>query len=196
MFKIPQDILGHLANRALEMVNEQIAAGRDIDGKPYEYSEKPFTRPLARSGIPKANMKGLEKSDEIGIFKTKAGKPWMVVFGGYKKLREYAGRSTTSDFLNFSGKTLSALTSKPSGADMIKLGFTNARAAEIAFYLNVSGAGRSRKLWKFMGLTKENQEILKDELIQLLQERGVLENEAIAYLKSAGLRLTRISVLS
>jgi len=42
------------------------------------------------------------------------------------------------------------------------IGFNNKKAAQIAYYLNVSGAGRGRKLWKFFGLTKNNIDRLLD----------------------------------
>jgi len=44
----------------------------------------------------------------------------------------------------------------------IIVSFASRRAAEKAYYLNVAGAGKSRKFWKFMGLTDKNEGILAD----------------------------------
>ncbi len=44
------------------------------------------------------------------------------------------------------------------------IGFTNSSDAKKAYYLNVSGAGKSRKLWKFLGITTKQKEILQNEI--------------------------------
>lgn len=167
-YKIPENILQYASQRAIELIKEQIAEGIDIEGKPYRYSTRPFARPV--SGIPGWGKikNSLLKSKEIKLFRTKEGKLWVRVEGGYRRFREFTGRKPDGDFLQYSGKMLAALSSSPKSPNKIILGFSTARASEIAFYLNVSGAGRSRRLWRFLGLTKENEQRLADEISALL----------------------------
>jgi hypothetical protein len=44
--------------------------------------------------------------------------------------------------------------------DSITVGWSDATLAQRAFWLNVSGAGKSRHLWKFLGLSQAQQEAL------------------------------------
>ena len=159
---IPPDILNLAATRILQLILKQIAEGRDIEGKAYQYSTKTFARPAGNSLIPGGKFKDAEKAGDITLFKTKAGKLWMLIHGGYKKYRELAGRSTEGDFLNFSGNMLAAMTARVNG-NLINVGFSSQGESEKAFYLNISGAGRSHRLWKFFGLNKQNMEAVARE---------------------------------
>ncbi|MHB2150577.1 hypothetical protein ACX8XP_16105 [Calditrichota bacterium LG25] len=46
--------------------------------------------------------------------------------------------------------------------NQVIIGFTDPIQAQKAFWLNISGVGRSRKLWKLLGLRKEQWEQLKN----------------------------------
>jgi hypothetical protein len=174
--KIDQTTLAGLATRSLYYLNKQIDAGVDIDGKPYQYSTKPFARP--RGGIPfKQSLKSLVKSGRLTEFK-RGGKHWVVFLGGYKDFRSITGRNPDGDFLEFTGKLRQSIIAKPnSDGRSIKIGFSSAKQATLAYYFNFSGVGKSRKLWKFLGLTEENKTLLlndaknqlKDDLIILAQ---------------------------
>ena len=188
--KIPREILTELARKALEMTHAQIASGKDIDGNPYSYSTRPFVRPAGKSGIPASDLKRLEKSGEISLFKSKqSGKLWMMVHGGYKSLRTLAGRNPEGDFLAGTGNMLASMTSRPQGDNSVVMGFANQRSAEKAFYLNVAGAGKGRKLWRFMGLTKENIDLIADEFGKKIMESDAMSQEIRRVLKASGINL-------
>lgn len=153
---------------AIELINEQIAAGRDINNKPYKYGTRPFARPLG--GLRGVNIKSAVKSGKIKPFSTKNGARWGVITGGYASLREMRGLSTSGDFLQDTGRLLRDLTAKQTSGIEARIGFSSTRSAEIAYYLNKSGAGKSRRLWQFLGLTPENRQKLADELGVLIAE--------------------------
>ncbi len=160
-------IATRIAYRALELINEQIEAGKDIDGKAYKYSEKPFFRPYSKSLV--AKLGGKAKKGVLYSTVKRQGKMGMIVLQGYKSIREAYGRATDDDFLQFTGNMLAAMDIIKVEANSATIGFTNPRMAQIAFWLNVSGAGKSRKLWKFFGLTKESQDKLAETLKELQQ---------------------------
>lgn len=173
--RIPESALKVLAQRALQYVNAQIDEGVDSDGKRYEYSTKPFARPRGgmighSSGAPlKQTVKQLEKQGRLETFRNRNGKLWMLVKGGYKDYREMTGRATDGDFLTFTGKLRASMFARPHGQGAVMIGFAGQRNADIAFYMNVSGVGRGRKLWKFLGLTPDNQRALLADAVRLLQ---------------------------
>lgn len=167
MIKVSKDILDKIGSRVIELINEQIANGIDFEGKQYSYSTKPFKRPVGNKYLSK--FKKAEKDNKIKYFKTSKGSLWMVVLGGYKSYRNIIGRSGTSDFLQDTGKMLAALNYKIKG-NKIEIGFTSKKEAEKAFWLNTSGAGKSKTKWKFLGLTDENLDKLVKEFAELIIE--------------------------
>lgn len=174
--KIPEAALKVLAQRALQYVNQQIDEGVDADGKAYEYSTRPFARP--RGGAPlKSSVKQLEKQGRLETFRNGTGKLWMLVTGGYKDYREMTGRQPDGDFLTFTGKLRASMFAKPHGQGAVMIGFAGQRNATIAFYMNVSGVGRGRKLWKFLGLTPDNQRALLADATRLLQASPEMAEE-------------------
>lgn len=152
--------------RAIELINEQIEAAKDRNGQSYSYSTKPFARPMG--GLKGVNIKRSIKQGDFSPFTTKAGARWIIVPGGYKRLRELQGLSSTSDYLQSTGQMLRDMTILESGQSQVRIGFRTRRSARLAFWLNVSGAGKSRKLWRFFGLTAGNRR-------KLAQTMGVVE---------------------
>lgn len=148
-----------VAYRAIDLINQQIKDGIDIDGKPYKYSESPFLMPYSSKVTAKF---GKDNKGKLYNIVNKNGKKWLIITKGYKSYREVFNRATDSDFLQWTGNLLSSIDIINSDSDSAEIGFTNRKAAQIAYYLNVSGAGRGRKLWKFFGLTKENIDKLID----------------------------------
>ena len=147
--------------RVVQMINEQIQKGIDAEGKPYAYSTKPFVRPMG--GLRVKAQKQLIKDGKLKPFTTKGGSKWVLVTGGYKSLREMRGQRSDGDFLQETGQMLRSLQPIKATGNEVIIGFNSAKEAEKAFWLNISGAGKGKKKWKFMGLTKENQEILAKE---------------------------------
>lgn len=148
--------------KAIELINKQIEQGIDYEGRKYSYSEKPFWRPYSKKVVDKlGGKKGAGEQYEV-TSNPNTKKRGMVVLGGYKAYRRAFGRDPEGDFLQFSGNMLASMDVINADESNAEIGFTDKRAADIAFWLNISGAGRSRKLWKFMGLTKENLLELSD----------------------------------
>lgn len=138
---------------ALSLLQEQIEQGIDENGKQYKYSTRPFAMPLSRK---LKNAKALEKSGDISFFKTKQGKAWVIVKGGYAAYREMSGRNPSGDFLQFTGRMLQSLSVREENGIAI-IYFTDKNQAQKAFWLTKSGAGKSRHTFKFMGLTAQNK---------------------------------------
>jgi hypothetical protein len=166
-----------IGQHAIALIRKQAEQGVDIDGKRYEYSTKPYAMPL------QPRLRKFSKTDRLGIFKTNSGKLWAVVRGGYRDYRAMAGRATDSDFLDFSGAMLRSIdtlrTEKTTTGEQIVIGFRDVEQARKAFWLNVSGAGKSRKLWKFLGLTPQNQEALARFAEQELLKSMVIQEDII-----------------
>lgn len=148
-----------VAFKALSLIQEQIEQGIDENGQKYEYSTKTFARPFT-SRV--KNHKALIKAQQIGIITTKAGKRWMLIKGGYKAFRAMIGRNPDGDFLQDTGAMLQALSVKKKSDTDAVIYFTSAKAAQKAFWLSESGVGKSRKTWKFMGLTAANKKRLEE----------------------------------
>lgn len=146
--------------RAIELLNEQLDKGVDKDGKKYSYSTKPFAIPYDRR---LKGQKPLEKDGLIRPFKSKSGALWIVVTKGYAWWREFNRRQSNTDFLNWTGAMLRALTVIRSSDTEVVVGFNDPMQSQKSFWFNVSGVGKSRKLWLFMGLTAESEQKLADE---------------------------------
>lgn len=147
-----------IGNEALAMIEENVRKGVDTDGKAFKYGEKPFWRPYDKRIIAKLGGKsGAGTFYKIVKSNNKLG---MIILGGYRRYKEkVAGKPLK--FLSLSGQMMRNLNVVSSRQGETIIGFPDKEQAEKAFYLNVSGAGKSRKLWKFMGLRKEQIEELK-----------------------------------
>lgn len=163
-----------IALRAIELINQQIADGIDIDGKKYKYSEKPFAMPYSSKVVKAFGKDGKGKYYNVT---SKNGKRWLIITKGYKSYREAFNREVDKDFLQWSGNMLAAIDVINYDTYSAEIGFRNKKAAQIAYYLNVSGAGRGRKLWKFFGLTKENiDKLMKLENISELEINTLIDS--------------------
>lgn len=149
-------LLEKIGFKAIELINEQVAAGIDADGKPYQYSSKSFAMPAGKKKFPKS----LEKEGRLIKFTNRKGKLWQIVKGGYKDWRKINNRNPEGDFLVWSGKMLKSMSARAEQGNRAVVYFSSASEAQKAYWLNISGAGRSRKLWKFFGLTSANKERL------------------------------------
>src|SRR5574343_1419213 len=108
-----------LGAKAVQIINDRIEAGKDLDGKSFFYAKQT------------------------------------------KELRKAKGRSTTGDFLQFTGAMLAALSYKATAKEAV-IGFIQNLESEKAFKLSFAGVGRGRKKWKFFGLNDKEQEQLRD----------------------------------
>lgn len=76
--------------------------------------------------------------------------------------------------LTLTGNMLSALTHVPGEANQVVVGFSNSQAAELAYYHNISGAGRGRVLRRFLGLRDDQ---LEDSVLIKLIKNAIIIND-------------------
>lgn len=158
------------------MIKDNIAQGVDIDGKPYEYSEKPFARPWFGTRLKKSEIKSFVSEGRVKPFRTKSGSLWMVVEKGYKDFRRMRGQKEDGDFLTDRGTMLRNMKILETTDDSFKIGFSDAVQLKKALWFNVMGVGKSKKLWRFLGLRKEQETELADYAASLVTEKILEEH--------------------
>jgi hypothetical protein len=148
---------------ALAMIDANIEAGHDYDGKAYAYSTKPFWRPWDPAVVRKLGGKAGEGVFYSTIFSHTTGAAGLIILGGYKAYKEKMKPEAASKYLTWSGKMLRNMKTLTTDGDSVTIGWSDPTIAQRAFWLNVSGAGRGRKLWKFLGLTEQQKEELANK---------------------------------
>lgn len=164
-----REVLWRVGQRALQMIEDNIRDGVDYQGAKYAYSTNPFARPAGRI----KGRKKLEEEGRLKSFTTAKGKLWVVVTGGYKDWRAIQGLNPDGDFLQASGRMMRNLQVLPTSADTVRIGFTDPEQAKKALWLSVTGAGRSRKLWRFLGLRPQQERELAEYAATLTSEAAI-----------------------
>lgn len=117
-------IVNHIRDRTLE--------GKDKDGKAFKhYSTNTFAMPSG--AITKRALSALDKAGDIIWFTTKTGAEWVLIKGGYKRLKavkrpSHGGTVNLTD----TGKMMADLTVISYPADGIRIGFNRAENAQKA----------------------------------------------------------------
>jgi hypothetical protein len=145
---------------AVEAINDNVRRGVDGEGRPLE--------PYRSIGHwMKKNRKRLTKTQK------KQGKTAMDVFGSQM-------RSTQVD-MQHTGEMMAALTYRVDAAsNSVTLFFATKRAERKAFWHNISGAGKSRVLRKFMGLQPGQINKIKETVPELAKKGDVAFKNNIA----------------
>ena len=155
-FTLSPEDLTKLGLKGAGMIVERTQKGIGANGNPFTpYSELPFAMPFG--GITLRARKNL--GDKLKVFKTKLGKLWAVIEGGYAAFKAAAYPQDGSVNLTATGRMLNALTviaTDPANNSTI-LGFTNGEEALKAWYQNEAGAGKSRTIRKFLGFTDQEK---------------------------------------
>lgn len=86
------------------------------------------------------------------------------IIQGYGKFKQYIKPASANNFLTWDGSMLGAMKIISFSDTQAVIGWSEGKLAQKAFWFNQSGVGKSRKLWKFLGIT--NQQKLK--LIKIL----------------------------
>ncbi len=145
----------------LSMVNKNIREGIDYEGNKLHYSEKPFYRPYNQR-----LWSQLKKSPGLAdIVTTKEGKLGFIIHG-YKAYKQFMNPEAFGNFLTWRGTMLRSMRVLKTSETEAVIGFGSSKEAEKAFWFNVSGVGRSRKLWKFLGITNTQKQELTQNLSQ------------------------------
>lgn len=145
--------------RVIEMIEDNIRAGVSYDGTRFRYSERPFSMPAGATRVGN-RMKQFQREGRLVAYMAKSKRLWVVVPKGYKDLRDMRGRNPTGDFLTDTGKMLRNLKVLSVTETEVKIGFDDPEQEQKALWLNVTGVGRSRRLWKFLGLSQQQQDEL------------------------------------
>ncbi len=158
---INRSLLLRIGAQVVFIIKERTLQGQFLPGSTGtgEYSTTPAPMPwgaLLKKVKTQKGMKGMIGSGEVKVIsKSKSGKTWVLLMGGYKKFRELAGKEFDHVTLNWTGKTMRNLKilSADTGSASVLIGFDDAGSKRIASYHQELGAGKSRKTHKFLGLT-------------------------------------------
>ncbi|HPN37192.1 MAG TPA: hypothetical protein PL041_02230 [Melioribacteraceae bacterium] len=145
--------------RLLGFINENIRKGEDYEGKKYAYSEKSFYRPYDE----KIYKKIKRNPSLFKIVTNKSGELGFIIHG-YKRYKEFMNPAAKNSFLTGRGEMLRNMNITNVTDTEVVIGFTDPEQGKKAFWFNVSGVGKSRKLWKFLGINDKQ----KKELYELL----------------------------
>jgi hypothetical protein len=174
-------LLIQVGSQALLMIKERTLAGQFLPGSTgtSAYSTTPMPLPWNRlqSAVRgSATLRNMIDSGEATVFTSKRGRKWIVLEGGYRKMRELAGKSTDHVTLSWRGTMLRDLKIKTVDVAGLRvdLGFTDTESERIASYHQELGAGRRRVTHKFMGFTEGE----KDKLSELIAVLIVKQNPA------------------
>jgi len=171
--RIVDDVfLSKVGNKTLFIIRRRTKRGEFLPGSSSgagDYSKNPFAMPLGAANktlggrIKKASgNKGKYRDPEnFQLFQTKANALWVLVKGGYSGLRKLAGKQNDNVTMNWSGSYLRDLGVLRTESDNIILGWKSREIQQLAYWHEVSGAGKSRRIHKILGITKaEGKELL------------------------------------
>lgn len=176
---INESLLLKCGERAIVIIKRRTLAGSFLPGSSpnsSQYSTTPLPLPfgvLKQKAIART-WRELKEGGEMTLYTNlRTRRTWIILKGGYKKLRQLAGKETDHVTLNWSGQMLKALNEiKPNvSAGSVTVGFTNDEAERIARYHQELGAGKSRTLHKFLGLSDEELKAFTDYV-----EKTVVQN--------------------
>lgn len=162
---IDNSILAQIGDKVIAIIQQRTLSGKYLPGSTEKgYSTKPAPMPygglIARLGEGKAKQvfRNIQKGNEPAIWReSKSKKIWLILTGGYKRLRELAGKESDRVTMNWSGNMMSSLKYKTDPAQgIVTIYFTNKEAEEIAGFQH-QGAGKNKVMRKFMGLAKPEQ---------------------------------------
>jgi len=165
--KFSENLLSSIGKDAIAFIMDNIKKGVDIEGNSFAYSEKNYWRPFDPAIYSK-----YKKNQSFGklITTESTGKLGFIIFG-YKKFKEVFNPSAKDNYLTFSGKMLRNLNVLKNQNNQIIIGFSDPVQSQKAYWFNISGVGKSRKLWKFLGLRQEQiNKLIKDYQDQLVNE--------------------------
>lgn len=166
-----------VANLGLLIIWERTLSGKFLEGSSAgaeEYSTKPFARPLA--GILKQHRKALLENGSVIFTNEKDGKQlWIIIKGGYKEYRSLAGKDISKVSLTWSERMMRNLGILNADDASAILGPKDEDTRKLSLYHNVLGAGKSKRLHKFMGFTDNENERLRNEVAEEVMKRLKLQ---------------------
>ena len=151
-------LLKKIAADVLQMINDNIKKGVDYEGNSYSYSEKrfyiPYTPDIKRKLAGKLKA-GLAQNIFNFVSKKDGGRG--LVVNGYRSFKNFVYPNASKYYLTVSGKMLRNMNVLSMQDNTIVIGFSQQEQAKKATWFNVTGVGKSRKLWKFLGISQEQK---------------------------------------
>lgn len=154
-------LLLRVGNHAVAIIKTRVAQGIFGDGSDEnasKYSDKPFAMPVGaikKKSVLMEILKG-KVPDESQLFKTKAGKLWVVIKHGYEWLRKESGKPSDKVDMRWSSEMMRSLTvldANPATGE-ITIGHKGALNEQLSQWHH-QGAGKSKKVRKWLYLTEK-----------------------------------------
>jgi len=155
--------------KVLAFIEENIKKGIDYEGNAFQYSTNPYYIPFNDAIYKKLGGKNGNGKLFQMVYSKRTGLLGMIILGGYKAYKEKVHPSAAKSYLTVTGKMLRSMDVKATDNEAI-ISFTGEEEQQKAFWFNVSGVGRSRKLWKFLGITEMQKKQLTEELTESARE--------------------------
>jgi hypothetical protein len=163
-------IMAKAGTYGVTIIRRRVREGIYLDGSSdnaTEYSSKPFAMPFGglQTSALKKQISGMKDNDAPKYFISKSsGNIWILITGGYKQLREIAGKQTDKVTMTWSGRMMRNLKVLPDSATnrSVTVGFDDATAQRIANYHNIDGAGKSKRMHVFMNFTDDEKKKIAD----------------------------------
>ena len=163
---IGKALLLRIGKHAIAIIQMRTAKGKFLPGSSPDaenYSTKPFAMPLGAISKNAVRYKMLKDQydDETELFRSKKSqKLWVAIAKGYKWLREQYGRGSSNVDLVMSRKLMRSIEviKVDVKTGLIEIAHNDERSDKIALYHNQLGAGKSKKIRKYLGLTDDELE--------------------------------------
>src|SRR5574338_294312 len=162
---IQRSLMLKIGQHSVVIIKKRVADGIFLEGSSdgaSQYSTKPFAMP---TGAIKPRSLMLEiikgkKGNDTQLFKSKSGRLWVVITKGYQWLRDQAGKPSTKVDMRWTSELMRSLTvlKVDAGNGIIEIGHKGKRNEDLAYWHNVAGAGRARKIRKWLMLTDDELE--------------------------------------
>jgi hypothetical protein len=167
---IQRSLMLRIGQQSVVIIKKRVADGIFLEGSSdgaSQYSTKPFAMPTGAIK-PRSLMLDIikgKKGDDTQLFKSNHGKLWVVITKGYKWLREQAGKPSGKVDMRWTSELMRSLTvlNINAQAGEITIGHRGKRNEDLAYWHNVAGAGRSKKIRKWLLLTNAELEKLGNE---------------------------------
>ena len=175
MTELVDDILlTNLGNKVLFIIRRRTKKGWFLPGSSSgadKYSTKPFAMPVGAASQMLGNK--LRKSasskrskiydpDNFQLFTSKAGNLWVIVKGGYKKVRQLAGKKSDNVVMSWTGSYMRDLGLLRTENNFALLGWKSSENEELAYFHEIAGAGKSKRRHKILGLLKKEEALLTE----------------------------------
>lgn len=159
---IQRSLMLKIGQHSIVIIKKRVADGIFLEGSSdgaSQYSTKPFAMPtgaIKPRSLMLSILKG-KKADDVQLFQTKTGKLWALIKNGYRWLREQAGKPSAKVDMRWTSEMMRSLMVLSADVETgeIVIGHKGKQNEDLAYWHNVAGAGRSKKIRKWLALTED-----------------------------------------